>query len=294
MAHNVLSRRAMLFGTIGVIASTAGAAANDRADLTAAPAVPMTAAEAERHTILLRLAMALTFDGWGVDRHRPETVAAYRAADPGRTFADYLGHNIGALLVDRSGNIVCFALNRAVQFNSTLEHAEARAVRAAIAAANATRPRDAAPPWTFGDLLRADKLYTTLEPCAQCAGIMQLANLGEVIYAQDDPSQCHVVNVLYNLGSQPRAPVPVRADFLPAREELEACYRRFLASVPSGGRSGLTSFLETVPAYQIYRRAAMSFESMSVRYPSNVDTHRQAKAFRDAHRNALKDGLIPL
>jgi len=45
--------------------------------------------EAERHTIFLLLAMALVYDGWGVDRARPDLVAAYATAEPQRRFPDY-------------------------------------------------------------------------------------------------------------------------------------------------------------------------------------------------------------
>ena len=144
---------------------------------------------------------------------------------PRRRFPDYLGHNIGALLVDRHDRITCFALNRSVALNSTLAHAEARAVGAAIEHANASRPKTAAPDWTFGALLRGDRLYGTLEPCAQCTGIMDLAILGAVIYAQDNPGQRNIAKIVYNLHSRPGdpgAPLPIRANFLPFWDMLAA------------------------------------------------------------------------
>ena len=201
-----LSRRSVIVGAgcvLGCTGNAYGQLAPHRAPspccTDAAPAVTLSAEERERHTIFVLLAMALTHDGWGVDRTRPDLVAAYAAAEPKRSFSDYLGHNIGAVVVDRNSRVVCFALNRSVELNSTLEHAEARGIRAAFAIANAGLAPGAPPPWTFGRLLRLDRLYTTLEPCAQCAGIMDLANVQEVVFAQDDPGQHHIVDILYNL-----------------------------------------------------------------------------------------------
>jgi tRNA(Arg) A34 adenosine deaminase TadA len=302
MSQQFLSRRSILvgttclFGCIGLVPIRSALATPACTDLLAPPPLRLSAEEQELHSIYLLLAMALVFDAWGVDRTRPELIAAYAAAEPGRRFDDYLGYNIGALLVDRNSAIICFALNRNIQLNSTLEHAEARAVRNGIGIANAARPPGDTASWSFGSLLQADRLYATLEPCAQCSGIMELANLGSMIYGQDDPSQHHISTVLYNLyrhSAMPGSLVPIRATFLSCWGELASAYQRFVADAAPRSRVGLTSFLETVAAYRIYRKTAAAFATMQPRHASNAAILAGARAFRDRWRGRLTQGIVP-
>jgi len=266
-------------------------------DVTAPPPLSLSPQEQEEHAIFLSLAMALVFDAWGVDADRADLVASYAVAEPGRVFPDYLGHNIGALLVDAKGHVVCFALNRNVELNSTLEHAEARAVRAGISRANAGLPAGGADSWTFGQLLKSDRIYATLEPCAQCAGIMDLASISTVIYGQDDPAQHHITNVLYNLRRGPPkgsdGPLPVGATFAPSWTPLAAAYDAFLGGVPEDGRRGVTSFLETVAAYRVFQDAAERFATMRPAFQDNAPIVAEAQAFRARWQGAVRQGLVP-
>lgn len=300
MAAESLSRRSALACAACAICFPRARADSEQAwqcnDVTAAPVVELTGVEAERHAIFMLLAMAMTFDAWGVDKSRPEFVAAYASIDPGRRFADYLGHNIGALLVDRDANIVNFALNRSVQLNSTLEHAEARSVRAAIAAANARRKPAASPSWAYGSLLKYSRLYATLAPCQQCAGILDIAGVETIVYAQDDPGQDEIVNVLYNLaqgsGSSP-APTPIQATFLPFWKQLGEAYVRFVNAAPKGVSTGLTFFLQSTDSYRVYRDAATWFANMEVRHDDNSPALDRARLFRTAWAGRLEPGIAP-
>jgi tRNA(Arg) A34 adenosine deaminase TadA len=270
----------------------------DWRSVAAPPPVDLTARESEQHSIYLLLAMALVFDGWCVNKTRPEQVQAYAAGAPDRIFAAYLGHNVGALVVDPREGILAFALNRNVELRSTLEHAEARAIRHAINRRNkAGIGGDDL--WSFTGLLKGVRIYATLEPCSQCAGIAELANLEAVVYAQDDPFQCGVANVLYNLHLHLRSgaaasPLPIRATFFPLWNELAAAYADFVASKPSHGRTGLTSFLETFQAYAIYREAAERLDRVVVKDPENAIVLEHAQAFRRDRASQLQRGLTPL
>jgi tRNA(Arg) A34 adenosine deaminase TadA len=300
VAARILSRRHALLGAacaLCCVQTRAGAEPNRRCDdVTAPPVLALSPVETERHGIFMLLAMAMTFDAWGVDKSRPELVAAYASDDPKRRFAGYLGHNIGALLVDKGSNIINFALNRSVQLNSTLEHAEARSVRAAIAAANAMQRPGDAPPWSYGRHLKSDRLYATLAPCQQCAGILDLASVECVVYAQDDPSQHQIVNVLYNLdrgsGSAP-APTPIQATFLPFWKELEDAYARFMNSVPKGAPTGLTLFLESIESYRVYRDAANWFAKLEAQHAENTTALDRAREFRTQWMGKLEPGIAP-
>ena len=57
----------------------------------------------------------------------------------------------------------------------------------------------------YGTLLADVSIYTSLESCAQCSGIMALANVREVAYLQYDQGQYLVGNLMYR-GCQGRRP----------------------------------------------------------------------------------------
>jgi hypothetical protein len=48
--------------------------------------------------------------------------------------------------------------------------------------------------------LRNVTVYTSLEPCSQCAGIMTLGHVKDVVFLQRDPGQFSIGNILRNLG----------------------------------------------------------------------------------------------
>jgi tRNA(Arg) A34 adenosine deaminase TadA len=295
MEAGSLSRRASLLAACALCCALPARAQEATRRCPPVPVAGDPAAEQERHAVLLLLAMALVHDGWCIDRSRPELVAAYAAAEPGRVFNDYLGHNIGAVLVTPADEIVCVALNRNISCNSTLEHAEARAVQAGTALANAA-PLHSTHLNTYHAPLRGDLLYTTLEPCAQCSGIMALAGLRSVIYLQDDPAALGVVNVLYTLSCgtpAAGAPVPVAADFLPFRARLQAAYEAFRADPNAGRFTGTTSFLGTLKAYLIYREAAATFDALRVGHEQNQPLLEAAQAFRKKWRFRMPAGGAP-
>ncbi len=85
------------------------------------------------------------------------------------------GHNIGALLVDKKRHPIAFARNESTGRRDLTEHAELRLMRAHIAAS---------PDRTE---LHGYSLYSSLEPCAMCAGMAAMTNIDRVVYAQPDP-----------------------------------------------------------------------------------------------------------
>jgi tRNA(adenine34) deaminase len=80
---------------------------------------------------------------------------------------------VGAVVV-RSGQIVATGRNRVIADHDPTAHAEIVAIRAAGQALGNYR-------------LEGCDLYTTLEPCAMCAGAILHARIGRLIYAASDP-----------------------------------------------------------------------------------------------------------
>jgi tRNA(Arg) A34 adenosine deaminase TadA len=97
----------------------------------------------------------------------------------------YLGHNIACIAVDGNGEIIDFDFNHNDFFRSSAEHAESRMVRRLFSLADI---RDS---WKTGQQignksrafsLNDVTLYTSLESCAQCSGVMSLGGVKQIIY----------------------------------------------------------------------------------------------------------------
>ena len=148
------------------------------------------------------------------NRYRGDTVD-----NPGgsrQSWDRYVGHNIACLAVDGNGEIIDFDFNHNEFFRSSAEHAESRMVRRLFSLTNiydswktgnpiGTKPRAAS--------LHDVTLYTSLESCAQCSGVMSLAGVKQIIYLQNDFTAYKIGNIMFNLanpvGGAPGAPIPI-------------------------------------------------------------------------------------
>jgi tRNA(Arg) A34 adenosine deaminase TadA len=163
----------------------------------------LTEADKARHRVYLLLVMALVYKHRNGNKNGPVGFYNYRDEqltgdvskngkligklyDRGRP---YLGHNIAAIAVDSTPEVVDFDFNHNAVFASSLEHAEARLIRRINSLAGLTTLKP----------IRDMTVYTTLEPCAQCAGIMALAGVKTVVYVQPDEGTRLTSNILFNL-----------------------------------------------------------------------------------------------
>ena len=96
---------------------------------------------------------------------------------------------VGAVVV-RAGDLLAESHNRTVERRDPTAHAESMAIRAA-----ARRLGD----WR----LSGCTLYTTLEPCAQCAGAVVLARVPRLVFGARDP-KAGMAGSLENLVQDPR------------------------------------------------------------------------------------------
>ena len=199
---------------------------------------------------------------------------------------------------------------------------------AAFAAAS---PHDRRPV-AYGSSLQDVTMYTTLESCAQCSGIMCLANLKEIVYLQWDQGQYLIGNMMWRATrdrpapSKYGAPRPIRGDEFdfPYFMMLNDACADFQAKVVMEDGDGkplhpffadghrteqspsVTSFLCTDAARAIFRQAGEELDGLSLadlkqpqwRPPekptalTNSDVLKEAKDFRDWAQQFQKVNLL--
>lgn len=238
--------------------------------------------EMERHNIYSLLLMSMVAFNWnsnkrGVDdSQKPSPSKDYgnnlllstpeKPVPRGKSLrGDYLGHNIAAFAVDRDGFVIDFDFNHNEIFNSSTQHAEARllnrvfSLNQIIDSWNVGAPSEATSS-SYGQLLQGVTIYTSLESCAQCSGIMTLGNAKEVIYIQDDPGQYKIGNIMFRLteSNDPNrkalAPRPIPANTF-GFNYYSVLSERFGEYKKATGNSSITSFLCTEAAYLIFLEA---------------------------------------
>jgi tRNA(Arg) A34 adenosine deaminase TadA len=263
---------------------------------------PLSAALAERHRLYSLGLMAITHHYWnGLKKGRggtypwnpdPATAGGKHLLD------DYRGHNIAGFAVDKLGYIIDFEFNHNKLMNSSAEHAEARLVRRIFSLNQIHDSWDVRsssnPAASDYNTFEEVTVYTTLESCSQCSGIMALARVREVVYLQTDPGMYRIGNILRNLtrGTSLESPYPRPAtDFgFKYLAELDAAYKAFAKEVGQkpfhislGGKldtsDSLTSFLCTDDAYRIYGRAAAALDFLG----SEITAGRMPLDHPDAH-----------
>jgi tRNA(Arg) A34 adenosine deaminase TadA len=258
----------------------------------------------ERHRIFSLLVFALMRRFFNGNKNGSRGTYPWREKqreEDGRyTGSEYLGHNIGAIAVDSTGELIDFDFNHNQIFGSSAEHAEARLIRRVFSLTQLydgwdTRAPDD-PPRTRGysTLLGGVTVYTSLESCAQCSGVMALGQVGQVVFLQRDPGTYHIGNILWNLTSRetgagdtaevkasaPR-PIPGSEIDFPYFDELNTKYRDYYNTVrqkpfhvmegkKADCSSALTCFLCNDEAFDIFDRARKEFFALSeagLKYP---------------------------
>jgi tRNA(Arg) A34 adenosine deaminase TadA len=181
----------------------------------------------ERHRIYCYLLMKLIHRFWNGNKRGPigtyplrqqqiDLIQASRkpqryrgdmAENPGPSRINwdrYLGHNIACIAVDGNGDIIDFDFNHNDFFRSSAEHAESRMVRRLFSLTDVfdgwqtKRTSDKPHAATLSDVT----LYTSLESCAQCSGVMSLAGVKQIVYIQNDFTAYKIGNIMYNLANR--------------------------------------------------------------------------------------------
>jgi len=279
--------------------------------------IPIVEEQKERHRLYGLLLMAIVHNYWnGMKEGRKGSYPLNPSSSLGTYMDnDYLGHNIASLVVDRNGSIIDFDFNHNKIFGSSAEHAEMRVVKRIY---SLTRINDT---WQIGNKDSKDyqtfedcTLYTSLESCSQCSGVMTLARVKEVVYLQPDPTQYRIGNILRNLtaGTPLSAPYPIPASIIDFNYyiKLEQAFKEFSDAspvffIPRDGENkktkSITSFLCTNVAYKIYSEATAEFMNIienkdSLKYGNyqpndNVKTNNEIVCeIKDFYYYVIKSG----
>ena len=234
----------------------------------------------ERHRIYCHLLMKLIVRFWNGNKRGPHGVYPLRAqqkdvdqppsqsGEPPRYRGDtmenpggirgnwdrYLGHNIACVAVDGNGEIIDFDFNHNDFFRSSAEHAESRMVRRLFSLT------DIFDNWRTGQRVGKPRaaslndvtLYTSLESCAQCSGVMSLAGVKQIIYMQNDFTAYKIGNLMYKLANRvdvtdaqggvrtiPGAPIPIAGSDIELEEfdRLNAANLTFAKSIVAAGQA---------------------------------------------------------
>jgi tRNA(Arg) A34 adenosine deaminase TadA len=246
------------------------------------------------------------------------------SSDPQRISWDrYLGHNIACLAVDGNGEVIDFDFNHNDLFRSSAEHAEARIVRRLFSLSNLMddwKTGSRLPRKTPAFALKDVTIYTSLESCAQCSGVMSLGRVKEVVYLQNDPGAYRIGNIIYNLAGREAAPPQGDGSALAARpipgseiglsylDELNnkfedfranmkiaeekgdakhAYFRRTKTSPPSFTQA-ITSFLCTDAARDVFITGQQTFANLKLGYPKakyrDSDVWTNGKCLEEARK----------
>ncbi len=176
------------------------------------------------------------------------------------------GYNIGSVLVDPEGNPVCWARNAVNALDDGTRHGEVRLITNYLH----NKP----------DLKKLKKytVYTTLEPCAMCAGMMTLTEVERTVYGQTDPDYGGVFERLQanqkGCGGPcpyPRGVIAAAAE-TPVRSAIDAAFH-------ASGKDDITAWLASDEARALFARAADELAAGTARFPENESVLEKARRY---------------
>jgi tRNA(adenine34) deaminase len=255
-----------LFVTLALIAGCATAPAPRSASVSTTPGCVFntgpcstdpvytpTPQQVELDNIYTLLAYAVVYKNW----------QAQGTANP-------RGYNIGSVLVDPQNNVVCWAVNSVDVTSNGTQHGEVRLMTNYL---NNTR--------LFN--LKGYAVYTSLEPCAMCSGMMTLQVIAKTIYGQRDPDFGNAIQRLeLNSSSMPggycpypRAVISVESQ-TPTATAIDQAYCTYYNATQT---PSLTQWLASPTAQALYAAANTQFASYQVQYPANQPYLTAAQSF---------------
>lgn len=173
------------------------------------------------------------------------------------------GHNIGSILADKNSYPVFWARNAITALDDASQHGEVRLIQPFLRCNS------------VGKFADGYTVYTTLEPCAMCAGMMSLTKVRRVVYLQADPEYGNVRNALIAI-KYPRIFAESTPPDLKQKKDLERGYATYKARNKKGT---ITEYLLTDEAREIFASAQADLNSYRVKYPENEVVLQKIREF---------------
>jgi tRNA(Arg) A34 adenosine deaminase TadA len=171
------------------------------------------------------------------------------------------GHNIGSILVGSDNRPVFWARNSVTVTGNATQHGEVRLIQAFLGCSG------------IGKYMSGYTIYTTLEPCAMCTGMIAMTQLDRVVYVQADPEFGHALAGLEHVHF-PRLFKQGTPGRLAQKQALEAGWARYRSAHPG---SAITDYLYSDGARAIYASASGELGAFQTRHPANqavlAETH---------------------
>lgn len=197
----------------------------------------------ERDEIYMLLAYAVVLNDWQDDVSW-ESEAGKKSR----------GYNIGSVLVAPDGQIVNWARNCNIALKNGTQHGEIRLMTGYL---NRARIMSL---WGY-------TIYTTLEPCIQCAGMMIMSNIERTVYGQTDPffGNCIERLTIDSKKWNKNGYEPYPRTIISERSNLKQCEQLDRAYKNEKGR--ITSFLSSKSAKEIFISARKELINYKIKYP---------------------------
>jgi tRNA(Arg) A34 adenosine deaminase TadA len=163
------------------------------------------------------------------------------------------GHNIGCVMVDSNSLPISWNVNCVTTLDDGTQHGEVRVVQEFLSSTNAS-----------GKYIDGNTVYTTLEPCAMCTGMMTMTKAKRCVYVQADPGYGSAIKGL-NLVRYPRVFQAFTPSTLPQKIALERQFAQFSRTNPS-----ITDYLLTTNAQAVYASALTDLMNYRVKWTNNA------------------------
>jgi tRNA(Arg) A34 adenosine deaminase TadA len=163
------------------------------------------------------------------------------------------GHNIGCVMVNSNSLPISWNVNCVTILDDGTQHGEVRVVQDFLA--NNI---------TSGKYIGGNTVYTTLEPCAMCTGMMTMNKAKRCVYVQADPGFGSAIKGL-NLVRYPRVFEAFTPTTLPQKIALERQFAQF-----SRTNRSITDYLLTTNARAIYASADSDLRTYRVKWTNNA------------------------